>query len=88
MRLTTRDHTGHREHYTARTSEQLVGMLWKAAFLTESSPGKYMQRVSARVALRETDQQIEPVRSDSARHFLEDLVSRELISIDWEEHDR
>ena len=59
------------------TPQQLVGFLWHQSFLTEATPGKYMQSVAARLrALGDA-----PPRTDSAIHFLTDLAQLGVITI-------
>jgi hypothetical protein len=72
-----RTHDGR--HFRTLTAEQMVGRLWKDAFLTEASPGEYMRAV----ARRSGELGDRPPRTDTATHFLEDLEALEVVTIDW-----
>jgi len=75
-------HDDRPETFSAKTSEQLVGFLWKTAFMQESGPGEYMVEVARRVKLYNGCH----VRTDTARHFLQDLFDAGLVYIDWGGH--
>jgi len=80
MTSTLRILSDHRpETFRAETAEQFVGLLWKTAFLRETDPGEYMVEVARRVAIYNRCD----VRSDTARHFLDDLVAAGLVTIEW-----
>lgn len=66
--------------FTAETPEQLVGLLWKDAFIRESTPDQYMSAVARRVKLWNGHD----VRDDDATLFLLDLESAGLIDVGWE----
>jgi len=59
------------------TAEQVVGYLWKAAFLRKTSPHRYMRAVARRVRLGHGRK----VRTDTPTHFLHDLDSVAVIHI-------
>ena len=60
----------------------MVGVLWNVAFVENTSPGEYMKAVSRMVKLLNW---MRP-RTDSAKMFLEDLVSSGIVTIDWSEY--
>ncbi len=59
------------------TPEQVVGFLWKTAFLRNTSPPKYMRAVARRVKLASGKRP----RTDTAAHFLADLAEAGVITI-------
>jgi hypothetical protein len=65
--------------FTATTPEQLVGRLWRHAYIREATPWQYMREVSnsVRVQFGHT------VRTDTARHFIQDLEAAGLVIVDW-----
>jgi len=65
--------------FSSHTPEQMVGMLWKAAFVRNASPDAYMSEVARRVA----EYSGETVRHDTATNFLADLSAAGLVSIEW-----
>jgi len=79
MKLTMK-HDGRT--YVARTSEQMTMLLWKSAWLQDATPHEYMDAVARRVAVWKGV----TVRTDSPRHFLEDIERSGLVTIDWGHH--
>lgn len=67
------------ETYTSDTPEQMVGLLWKSAFVLNTSPGEYMKAVARRVKMYDGTQP----RTHNARVFLADLASSGIIDIEW-----
>ena len=63
----------------AVTPEQLVGLLWKRAFIRSTTPWTYMQDVSGSAMIQVGKR----VRYDTAWHFLADLDAAKLITMDW-----
>jgi len=75
LKITTKDGADY-----SGTAQQIVCFLWKNAFLEESTVDTYMKAVQDRcVAVGD-----EPPRSDTAQHFLEDLMALKIITIDQE----
>ena len=68
-----------RTTYTANTPEQIVGILWKNAFVQETTPGEYMKAVSRRIVLSNGTH----TSTKNATKFLEDLELAGVIRIDW-----
>jgi len=69
----------HPETFETETPEQLVGLLWKTAFIRETSPDQYMVEVARRVKVWNG----KTVRSDDAKTFLLDLAAAGFVHIDW-----
>ena len=72
-------HDTRPETFEGSTPEQIVGYLWKTAFLRETSPDEYMVEVARRVAIYNRHD----VRTDTAVHFLLDLAAAGLVVINW-----
>lgn len=69
---------GRFEQFVTYTSEQMVGKLWKTAFVKEESPHRYMKAVSKRLRLYN-----KKVRYDTADNFLSDLEDAGFVEIEW-----
>jgi len=65
--------------FTETTPEQLVGRLWKHAYIRSATPWRYMQEVAVSAKVQTGHR----VRHDTAAHFLRDLASAGLIAMDW-----
>lgn len=61
---------------SAQTYEQLVGKMWKAAFITEATPYEYMQAVSKRLAYQGLE-----IPTKSALEFISGLQQAGLVSL-------
>jgi len=75
---------GKPEQFTSDTAEQMVGLLWKTAFLRETSPGEYMAKVAQRVKVWNGSD----VRFDTAGHFLADLEAAGMVRIEYGTEER
>ena len=64
------------EKFLAETYEQLVGLMWKAAFIEEAGPGEYMEAVAKRVKT----QTGRTIRIDSAGAFIIGLHSARIAT--------
>ena len=60
------------------TPQQLVGRLWKHAYIRSATPWRYMREVAASAKVQTGHQ----VRYDTAEHFLRDLATAGLIALD------
>jgi len=64
------------EKFLAETCEQLVGLMWKAAFIEEAGPGEYMKAVAKRVKTQTN----RTIRTDSADAFIIGLNSARIAT--------
>ena len=65
------------------TPEQVVGLLWKQAFIQEATPWEYMGAVAGSVKVYSGAD----VRTDTARHFLADLAAAHVLEVEWGKDD-
>jgi hypothetical protein len=79
IKLTT-VHDRHPEQFKSETPEQMVGMLWKTAFVKETGPDTYMTEVARRVKMYNSHD----VRTDTAQNFLLDMEAAGLVNIEWD----
>ena len=64
------------EKFLAETCEQLVGLMWKGAFIEEAGPGEYMEAVAKRVKT----QTGRTIRFETANAFILGLCSAGLAT--------